>query len=91
MDKVKKACRSVHIFDYVMEQDHRFNTQIKDVAQAFKTQNTDIWPTYNIRLISATTPRGNRAIIGQESTVKYYSNSKRTHLIKKIHHTMWVG
>ncbi|NLR09976.1 MULTISPECIES: hypothetical protein [Lactobacillaceae] len=64
---------------------------VYDVAQAFKTQNADIWPTYNIRLISATTPRGNRAIIGQESTVKYYSNSKRTHLIKTIHHTMWVG
>ncbi len=49
------------------------------------------WPTYNLRLISATAPRGNRAIIGQESVVKYYSNSKRTHLKKTIHRTNWVG
>jgi len=62
-----------------------------DAIQASKTQNSDVWPTYNIRLISATAPRGNRAIIGQESVVKYYSNAKRTHLIKTIHRTVWVG
>lgn len=62
-----------------------------DVADAFKTKKADIWPTYNIRLVSATAPRGNRAIIGQESVVKYYSNSTRTHLVKTIHRTAWVG
>ncbi|WP_251953772.1 hypothetical protein [Levilactobacillus brevis] len=62
-----------------------------DVADAFKTKKADIWPIYNIRLVSATAPRGNRAIIGQESVVKYYSNSKRTHLVKTIHRTAWVG
>lgn len=64
---------------------------IYDVSELLKTQRADIFPTYNIRLISATAPRGNRAIIGQESIVKYYSNSKRTKLIKTIHHTSWVG
>ncbi|WP_024855832.1 hypothetical protein [Levilactobacillus brevis] len=55
-----------------------------DAVQVFKSQNADVWPTYNLRLISATAPRGNRAIIGQESVVKYYSNSKRTNLKKTI-------
>lgn len=62
-----------------------------DAVQVFKSQNADVWPTYNLRLISATAPRGNRAIIGQESVVKYYSNSKRTNLKKTIHKTNWVG
>ncbi|ODP92887.1 hypothetical protein CNR30_00705 [Levilactobacillus brevis] len=64
---------------------------IYDAVQAFGSQKADVWPTYNLRLISATAPRGNRAIIGQESVVKYYSNSKRTHLKKTIHRTNWVG
>lgn len=64
---------------------------IYDAVQAFGTQKADVWPTYNLRLVLVTAPRGNRAIIGQESVVKYYSNSKRTHLKKTIHRTNWVG
>jgi len=62
-----------------------------DAVQVLGTQNADVWPTYNLRLISATAPRGNRAIIGKESVVKYHSNSKRTHLKKTIHRNNWVG
>lgn len=64
---------------------------IYDAVRVFEIQKADVWTTYNLRLISATAPRGNRAIIGQESVVKYYSNSKRTHLKKTIHRTNWVG
>lgn len=61
-----------------------------DVSEALKTQDADIWPTVNARFITATAPAGYRVIIGEESIVKYYSNSARTKLIKTIHKTYWV-
>jgi len=39
----------------------------------------------------AITPAGYEARIGQETVVKYYSDSKRTKLTKRIKKTYWVG
>ena len=39
----------------------------------------------------AKTPAGYEARIGQETKVKYYSDSKRTKLIKNVNKTYWVG
>lgn len=62
-----------------------------DLSQTVKTQTPDIWPTSNLRNIMAKTPAGYGARIGQETIVKYYSNSKRTKLVKTIKKTYWVG
>lgn len=64
---------------------------IYTVSSATATQHPDVWPTSNLRNIMAKTPVGYTARIGQETIIKYYSNKKRTHLIKKIHHTYWFG
>lgn len=62
-----------------------------DLSQTVKTQTPDIWPTSNLRNIMAKTPAGYEARIGQETIVKYYSDSKRTKLVKTIKKTYWVG
>jgi len=62
-----------------------------DLTSSMKTQYPDIWPTSNLRNIMAKTPTGYEARIGQESIIKYYSNSKRTKLVKIIQKTHWVG
>ncbi|HPI99434.1 MAG TPA: hypothetical protein PK268_01385 [Enterococcus sp.] len=62
-----------------------------DLSQTVKTQTPDIWPTSNLRNIMARTPARYEARIGQETIVKYYSDSKRTKLVKTINKTYWVG
>lgn len=62
-----------------------------DLSQTVKTQTPDIWPTSNLRNIMAKTPARYEARIGQETIVKYYSNSKRIKLVKTINKTYWVG
>ncbi len=62
-----------------------------DLSQTVKTQTPDIWPTSNLRNIMAKTPAGYEARIGQETIVTYYSDSKRTKLVKTIKKTYWVG
>ncbi|WEV40979.1 hypothetical protein [Lactobacillus sp. ESL0681] len=64
---------------------------IYTVSSAIATQHPDVWPTSNLRNIMAKTPVGYTARIGQETIIKYYSNSKRTHLFKTIHRTYWFG
>ena len=36
-------------------------------------------------------PDSYEVLIGEESIVKYYSDSKRTNLIKTVHRTNYVG
>ena len=69
----------------------RASLALYDVSQLLKDQKADIWPTSNIRNIMAKTPAGYEARIGQETKVKYYSDSKRTKLIKNVNKTYWVG
>ncbi len=64
---------------------------VYDLSQAIKTQHADIWPSVNARMISATSPRGVRVLIGEESYTRYYTNSARTKLLKTIHRTAYVG
>lgn len=64
---------------------------VYDVSQALKDQKADIFPTVNARNIIATAPNGVETLIGEESIVKYYTDSKRTNLIKTIHRTNFVG
>ena len=60
-----------------------------DLSQTIKDQTPDIWPTSNVRNIMAKTPAGYEARIGQETIVKYYSDNKRTRLVKTIRKTYW--
>ncbi|HIY57383.1 MAG TPA: hypothetical protein H9829_04170 [Candidatus Tetragenococcus pullicola] len=60
-----------------------------DLSQTIKDQTPDIWPTSNVRNIMAKTPAGYEARIGQETIVKYYSDNKRTKLVKTIRKTYW--
>ncbi|MFT8400246.1 MAG: hypothetical protein ABF679_03195 [Lentilactobacillus diolivorans] len=69
----------------------RIPTIFYDVSQTIETQTPDIWPTSNLRNITAKNPRGYTSLIGQQSVVKYYSNSSRTNLVKTIKKTYWVG
>ena len=69
----------------------RASLALYDVSQLLKDQKADIWPTSNIRNIMAKTPAGYEARIGQETKVKYYSDSKRAKLIKNVNKTYWVG
>ena len=62
-----------------------------DLSQTIKDQTPDIWPTSNVRNIMAKTPAGYEARIGQETIVKYYSDNKRTKLVKTIRKTYWGG
>ncbi|MFD1397754.1 hypothetical protein ACFQ41_00350 [Lacticaseibacillus suilingensis] len=64
---------------------------IYDLSQLAKTQHADIWPSVNARMISATSPRGVRVLVAEESYTRYYTNSARTKLLKTIHHTSFVG
>jgi len=63
---------------------------IFSVSKAFQTQHPDVWPTANLRNIFAKAPAGYTVKIGEESIIKYYSDSKRKHLVKKIHRTIWI-
>lgn len=69
----------------------RIPLAIYDLSQTVKTQHEDVWPSVNARMISATSPRGVRVLIGEESYTRYYTNSARTELLKTIHHTTYVG
>lgn len=63
---------------------------IYDLSSVLKTQHRDVWPTVNSRNIIATTPMGYETLIREESIVKYYSDSKRTDLLKTIHRKNFV-
>ena len=98
-DKIVMSTKSKRIATFMVEQLTGLipGGQVKvalglfDLSQLLKTQHEDIWPTTNLRNITAIAPVGYRTLIGQEVILKYYSNSARTNLIKTIHTTLWVG
>lgn len=66
---------------------------IYDISDSLKKQHDDVRISVNSRNIMAYTPKPDsyEVLIGEESIVKYYSDSKRTNLIKTVHRTNYVG
>lgn len=66
---------------------------IYDISESLKKQHDDVRISVNSRNIMAYTPKPDsyEVLIGEESIVKYYSDSKRTNLIKTVHRTNYVG
>ncbi|CAI2579805.1 hypothetical protein AKUA1202_04810 [Apilactobacillus kunkeei] len=66
-------------------------TTAYSIIEDLKTQKHDVWVTGYARNILAKSPRGLQVLIGQQLTLKFYTNSSKTRLARTLNKTIWIN